>query len=154
MIDKELPFCPYCGRKLKYWDSFSVHRDGEYTCPKCNYNSKINYKKNIKAHAAVNFIISLVYVLLFAFVFKKVNIFEVSFVLVPFFVFYFFVPYQMLLNKTTQVRYNSYDQNQKIERIGETKVLPNINLKYSNVWDGVLKEDNMDSTIVLDIMEG
>lgn len=107
MNSRHLPFCPYCNKKLRYFESWFLHRYGEYTCPKCGYNSKITYTRNIKTFLLLCVILAVFLAFTFA-ILGNVNLVQVILVSVPFLAFYILVPFFMVLKTTQQ---NSYLRN-------------------------------------------
>lgn len=132
MNNRHLPFCPYCNKKLRYFESWFLHRYGEYTCPKCGYNSKITYTRNIKTFLI--FCIALAAFLAFTFaILGKVNLIQVILVSVPFLVFYILVPFFMVLKTTQQNSYlkNIFDEDDDLEIQNEDQ--EEISMEHTNV---------------------
>lgn len=39
--------CPYCGRRITYWERFSFRRKAEYVCPRCGKESRVVINKTV-----------------------------------------------------------------------------------------------------------
>lgn len=156
MNSRHLPFCPYCNKKLRYFESWFLHRYGEYTCPKCGYNSKITYTRNIKTFLI--FCIALAVFLAFVFaILGKVNLIQVILVSVPFLVFYILVPFFMLLKTTQQNSYlkNIFDDTEPEDSdeeehvsLEQTNVLPSLKIK-SGLADKQQNCSDIDQTRII-----
>lgn len=39
--------CPYCGKRITYWERFSYRRKAEYVCPRCGKESRVFINKKV-----------------------------------------------------------------------------------------------------------
>lgn len=39
--------CPYCGKRITYWERFSCRRKAEYVCPRCGKESRVTINKMV-----------------------------------------------------------------------------------------------------------
>lgn len=139
MNNSQLPFCPYCNKKLKYFESWFLHRNGEYICPKCGYNAKITYTGKLKAFLIFSVVMAVFLAILFTII-GNVNLIEVIIVSIPFFIFYILVPFFMVLEKTQQNSYLNkiYDESKSESSDNDTistentSVIPNSKIKTNS----------------------
>lgn len=85
--------CPYCGRRISYWNVFSSKSKGIYECKSCNKKSKVKIDKRLIAFFAILCLVILVFMLMWnMFLGLTNNIFGVIIVAVILFGFYFATP--------------------------------------------------------------
>ena len=166
MNSNHLPYCPYCGKKLKYFESWFLHRNGEYLCPKCGYYSKISYTNNFKKLTVLIIALAAVLAVIFTII-GSVNILEVIIISVILLFLYVLIPFFMVLKKTLQ---NSYlkmynDENDEVsdkvennnffnksKSMEHTNVIKSsqIHQMYKNNITSFGSDNNIDKTRIID----
>lgn len=85
--------CPYCGRRISYWNVFNSKSKGIYECKSCNKKSKVKVDKRLIAFFAIICLVILVFMLMWnMFLGLANNIFGVIIAAVIVFGFYFITP--------------------------------------------------------------
>ena len=85
--------CPYCGRRISYWNVFNSKSKGIYECSSCNKKSKVKIDKRMIALFVILCLLILVFMLMWnMFLGLTNNIFGVIIVAVLVFGFYFATP--------------------------------------------------------------
>lgn len=85
--------CPYCGRRISYWNVFNSKSKGIYECSSCNKKSKVKIDKRMIALFAILCLLILVFMLLWNMILGLTNnIFGVIIVALLVFGFYFATP--------------------------------------------------------------
>ena len=85
--------CPYCGRRISYWNVFNSKSKGIYECSSCNKKSKVKIDKRMIALFVILCLLILVFMLMWnMFLGLTNNIFGVIIVAVLVFGFYFTTP--------------------------------------------------------------
>ena len=167
MNSDHLPYCPYCSKKLKYFESWFLHRKGEYLCPKCGYYSKISYTDNFKKFMIFIIVLAAVLAIIFTII-GSVNIFEVIIISVLLLLMYVLIPFFMVLKKTLQNSYlnklysdeNDEDSDEvedsnffnKSKSLEHTNVIKSsqIHQNYRNNIASLKSDDNIDKTRIID----
>lgn len=101
----ELAVCPYCGRKVSYIDSLFIKNKGEYTCKRCGCITNIGFNRSIYAVTSITCVLSLLFVVLFMFFGDISNLWGLLFVIIPFLIYYCFVPFFLILVPTSDKSY-------------------------------------------------
>ena len=92
-----LPRCPYCGKKLGFWEAWLMRTKGEYTCPKCGRASNIKFQKTTYGMAAIVSILGLGILLVSTLLIQNRSLWGIPFVVLPFLLFVFLSPCWMFL---------------------------------------------------------
>ena len=92
-----LPRCPYCGKKLGFWEAWLLRTKGEYLCPKCGSVSNIKFQKTTYGMAAIVSILGLGILLLSTLLIQNHSLWGIPLVLFPFLLFVFLSPCWMVL---------------------------------------------------------
>ncbi len=108
-MNRYLPRCPYCGKRLSFLEAWGIHRDGEYCCKRCKFKSDIVFTRRRNNFGISAVVLSSVLALIFVLI-GQINFFEIIVVLIPFFAFYILVPFTIFLNKNTEIN-NNLDEN-------------------------------------------
>ena len=87
-----LPRCPYCGKKLGFWEAWLMRTKGEYTCPKCGRASNIKFQKTTYGMAAIVSILGLGILLVSSLLIQNRSLWGIPFVVLPFLLFVFLSP--------------------------------------------------------------
>ena len=111
--------CPYCGRRISYWNVFNSKSKGIYECSSCNKKSKVKIDKRMIALFAILCLVILVFMLMWNMILGLTNnIFGVIIVAVIVFGFYFatplfigFVPIKSVLEDSRKRNGDSVDVN-------------------------------------------
>lgn len=135
--------CPYCGKKLNYFQAFIERKRGEHICRGCGRNSTIYFPTGYKAVVGVVVILAVILVVIFTSDYFKQNLWCMLYVAIPFFVLYLITPFFLKLvpikKKSSRVRYNvDTTNNSSNENSAETKVMNKID------FDGVDDEEEFD----------
>ncbi|MGN1051064.1 MAG: hypothetical protein ACI4QE_02055, partial [Acutalibacteraceae bacterium] len=89
----KLTRCPYCGKKLSYTEAFLEKSKGEYKCAKCDRESNIFIEKKIILYFVLALLVALITMLLIILYIPNKSFFSFLLTLIPFCIFYIFVPY-------------------------------------------------------------
>jgi len=90
--------CPYCGRKLSFFETMNIKENLEFYCEHCKNKSKIKVSKNLKTLIVTLIALTLACFLIFSFVIRMLLI--GSFIISLLFLgFYLLVPKLMVLKK-------------------------------------------------------
>ena len=111
--------CPYCGRRISYWNVFNSKSKGIYECSSCNKKSKVKIDKRMIALFVILCLLILVFMLMWNMILGLTNnIFGVIIVAVLVFGFYFatplfigFVPIKSVLEDSRKRNGESVDVN-------------------------------------------
>lgn len=93
----ELPVCPYCGKKLGFWEAWLLRTQGEYTCTKCARPSNIKFQRLTYGMAAIVSVLGLGILLLCSLLMGQENLWGALLVITPFLFFIFLSPRWMYL---------------------------------------------------------
>ena len=93
----KLTKCPYCGKKLTYFQAFFNRTRGEFFCNKCKKESNILIKKTLLIPFFIALLFSLVILFAFFFMTDKTNLWFMLYVIIPFIVFYLLTPLFVVL---------------------------------------------------------
>ena len=93
----KLTKCPYCGKKLTYFQAFFNRTRGEFFCNKCKKESNILIKKTLLIPFFIALLFSLVILFAFFFMTDKTNLWFMLFVIIPFLGFYLLTPLFVVL---------------------------------------------------------
>ena len=93
----KLTKCPYCGKKLTYFQAFFNRTRGEFFCNKCKKESNILIKKTLLIPFFIALLFSLVILFAFFFMTDKTNLWFMLFVIIPFIGFYLLTPLFVVL---------------------------------------------------------
>lgn len=85
--------CPYCGRKVSFFEAYFLKSKGEYSCHRCGCISNVVISRSIYAPASITCVVSLLILTLFVLFAEPENIWGVVLVFVPFLIFYCIVPF-------------------------------------------------------------
>ena len=85
--------CPYCGKKLTYFQAYFLHNRGEFFCNKCKKESNVLIKKVLLIPFIIALLLSLLILALFLFMTDRTNLWFMFFVAVPFIGFYMLTPF-------------------------------------------------------------
>lgn len=146
----KLAKCPYCGKRVSYFTAFFMHNEGEHLCDKCKKESNVVIKKSIWGPFIAAVVIAILIVLGFLMVTDRTNFWFMLFVAVPFFVFYCFTPFFIVLKPKKKHMDSLYDTHMvEAPRVvpQTSKVLPTF------VDDVILDDDEFKPSIDQDIFE-
>lgn len=93
----KLTKCPYCGKKLTYFQAFFNRTRGEFFCNKCKKESNILIKKTLLIPFFIALLFSLVILFAFFFMTDKTNLWFMLYVIIPFIGFYLLTPLFVVL---------------------------------------------------------
>ncbi len=93
----KLTKCPYCGKKMTYFQAFFNRTRGEFFCNKCKKESNILIKKTLLIPFFIALLFSLVVLFAFFFMTDKTNLWFMLYVIIPFIGFYLLTPLFVVL---------------------------------------------------------
>lgn len=100
----KLAKCPYCGRRLSYPTAFEYKSKGEYMCSRCKKESNVYINKKMwLAFFLALMVAAIIMTLVIMFIAEK-SILSFLLVMIPFFVFYLFVPFFVTLRPLKKYR--------------------------------------------------
>ncbi len=100
----KLAKCPYCGRRLSYPTAFEYKSKGEYRCSRCKKESNVYINKKMWLAFALALMVAVIIMTLVIMFIAEKNIFSFLLVMVPFFIFYLFVPFFITLRPLKKYR--------------------------------------------------
>lgn len=90
--------CPYCGRKIGFFEAMNIKENLEFYCIECENKSKIKVSKNLKTLIVALIALTIACFLIFSFVIRMLLIGSLIISLL-FLGFYLLVPRLMVLKK-------------------------------------------------------
>lgn len=99
MVSDKLPRCPYCGLRANYFNTFFLKNKNVYYCPSCNSISSVKLKPMLYKNIWITEIISIIIVVLYFLFADKKSLLGIFLVIIPFVIFYTFVPFFIDLRK-------------------------------------------------------
>lgn len=97
-MKNQLPFCPYCKKRLTYLQAWGIHKDGEYRCFRCGKTSNIRYTKRLKTFAAVASVLGLLIALPMVIFRESIQFGHVFLIVIPFLLFFLLAPFTIVLS--------------------------------------------------------
>ena len=89
--------CPYCGKRLNYFQAFAERKQGEYKCKRCGRSSTVYFSRTYKFLVGVVVLLAIVMVIIFTTpVFIK-NLWGMLWTAVPFLILYLVTPFFLRL---------------------------------------------------------
>lgn len=107
MPNISLTKCPYCNKKISFVGAYFLKSKGEYCCEKCKCISNVVINRAIYAPASITCVLSLLILVLYSFFGDSGNFIGVILVLLPFLLFYCFVPFFVKLEPCKDKSYES-----------------------------------------------
>lgn len=136
--------CPYCGKRLNYFQAFYKRKRGEHICRGCGRNSTIYFPTSYRAVVGVVVILAIILVVIFTSEYFSQNLWCMLYVAVPFLLLYLITPFFLRLSPIkkngSKVHYNvdTPKSNDASIPSSETKIMDKIN------FDGVDDEEEFD----------
>lgn len=127
----KLAKCPYCGRRLSYLTAQQHKKKGEYLCSRCKKESNVYINKKIWLPFIFTLMIAIIIMVLVMIYIAEKNIFSFILVMIPFLLFYLFVPFFVTLRPLKKYR-EAVNLQQKLKK-------PDI---LSPITDGDLEENS------------
>lgn len=90
--------CPYCGRKIGFFEAMNIKENLEFYCIECENKSKIKVSKSLKTSIVALIALTIACFLIFSFVIRMLLIGSLIISLL-FLGFYLLVPRLMVLKK-------------------------------------------------------
>lgn len=90
--------CPYCGRKIGFFETMNIKENLEFYCSECKNKSKIKVNKRLKTLIVALITITIACFLIFSFIIRMLLIGSLIISLL-FLGFYLFVPRLIVLKK-------------------------------------------------------
>lgn len=107
--------CPYCGKRLSYFEAFSYRRSGEYFCNKCGKESNVYFKRTLLIPYVIALIIGILVALFFILTKEKTVLLFMFLALIPFIVFYILCPYFLKLRPMKKYMDSLYNTNYELQ---------------------------------------
>lgn len=89
--------CPYCGKRLNYFQAFAERKHGEYTCRNCGRNSTVYFSKSYKVVVGVAILLAIVLVIIAINPIFLKNMWGMLWVASPFLILYIITPFFLKL---------------------------------------------------------
>ena len=93
------PRCPYCGKKLGYFNAWAIKTQGEYRCKKCGGFSDVMLAQGIYVLSLIMTAVGAVFFLLAFLKITELNVFSVLMVVLPFALFFLLSVFFVRLRK-------------------------------------------------------
>ena len=77
------PICPYCGKKVNIFRTWSLKLQGEYRCIHCKGISNIVLDPGVSILAAIAIILSIGIFLFYRFIFQEITLHCILFMAIP-----------------------------------------------------------------------
>lgn len=100
---KSLPRCPYCGKQLNFFESFTVKNKGKYHCSACLKKSAVTFERWMYKCSWVCELVSFVILVLLVLFTESKSLLCLLAVALPFLIFYIIVPFSVVLEPCKQV---------------------------------------------------
>ena len=100
----KLAKCPYCGRRLSYPSAFMYKSKGEYKCTRCKKESNVFINKKMWLAFTLTMMVAIVAMILIIMFLADKSIFTFLLVMIPFMIFYLFVPFFVKLSPLKKSR--------------------------------------------------
>ena len=97
MKKKELK-CPYCGRKIGFFEVMNIKENLDFFCSECENKSKIKVSKSLKTLIVALIMLTIACFLIFSFIIRMLLIGSLI-ITILFLGFYLLVPRLMVLKK-------------------------------------------------------
>ena len=89
--------CPYCGKKMNYFQAFAERKQGEHTCRNCGRNSTVYFSKSYKLIVGITILLAVVLVIIAINPFFIENLWGMLWVALPFLILYIITPFFLKL---------------------------------------------------------
>ena len=93
------PKCPYCGKKIGFFNTWTLKTQGEFQCPKCGKFSNVVLDRRIYPAAFITVLVGCILFALYYFEILKLELWSFLPVLAPFFLFFLFSVFFVRLKK-------------------------------------------------------
>lgn len=139
--------CPYCGKRLNYFQAFAKRKQGEHMCKGCGRNSTIYFSTAYKAVVGVTIVLAVILVIIFTSPYFIENLWGMLFVALPFLVLYLITPFFLRLvpikkHKTIKYKINDDETvdkdnnfNADVSDNSKTKIINKIDLDDTEEFD-------------------
>lgn len=89
--------CPYCGKKLNYFQAFAERKRGEHSCSHCGRNSTIFFSKSYKIMIGIAILLAIVLVVISINPYFIGGLWGMLWVALPFLILYLITPFFLKL---------------------------------------------------------
>lgn len=120
-----LPKCPYCGKKLGFWEAWLLRTKGEYTCSGCGQPSNVKFDRITYSMAALASVLGLGILLVYSLLKPRESLWGILLVALPFVLFLFFSPWWMHLERFQPVARRSARETYQ-DLSGHTAAIPSL----------------------------
>lgn len=140
--------CPYCGKRLNYFQAFAKRKQGEHICKGCGRNSTIYFSTAYKAVVGVTIVLAAILVIIFTNPYFIQNLWGMLFVALPFLVLYLITPFFLRLipiKKHKTIKYKTNDNEtantnnddfiKDVSDNSKTKIIDKIDLDDNEEFD-------------------
>lgn len=132
--------CPYCGKKMNYFQAFAERKHGEHTCRNCGRNSTVYFSKSYKLVVCVAILLAIVLVIIAINPFFIESLWGMLWVALPFLILYIITPFFLKLvpikKKKDNIDYGRFENflsgdtqiSNEIEDTSRTRIVPNLEI--------------------------
>ena len=122
------PICPYCGKKIKFLQSWSLKKQGEYQCRNCQKISNVELDPLVSFFGVLAIFLSIIIFLIFKFLIDDVTLGCVILMMIPYLFFSIISLFLIRLKKPAMRKPTKKLQNSTTESFQ----LPNHHNNYNN----------------------
>ena len=118
--------CPYCGKKLNYFQAFIERKKGEHTCRNCGKNSTVYFSKSYKVAIGITVLIAIVLVVISINPYFISDLWGMLWVAIPFLLLYLITPFFLKLvpiKKKNNFDYDKFEDNSSSVSFSSTKIM-------------------------------
>ena len=111
--------CPYCGKRLNYFQAFAERKQGEYKCKRCGRSSTVYFSRTYKFLVGVVVLLAIVMVIIFTTPVFIRNLWGMLWTAVPFFILYLVTPFFLRLvpiKKRKTIDYDKFEESSHSHR--------------------------------------
>lgn len=138
--------CPYCGKKLNYFQAFIERKKGEHTCRNCGKNSTVYFSKSYKLVIGITVVLAVVLVIISISPYFISDLWGMLWVAIPFLLLYLITPFFLKLvpiKKKNNLDYDRFENNSSSNDStkimnkfdgdnSKTKIMPSLDIDNSN----------------------
>lgn len=131
--------CPYCGKRLNYFQAFMERKHGEYKCHRCGRSSTVYFSNVFKLIVIVAVILAIILVIIFTTPKFIQNLWGMLWVAIPFLIIYLITPFFVRLVPIKKKR-----KSINYEQFGEASGAPSTRTKIAKADDSTDSDGFMD----------
>jgi|GEM_PF-1932553 len=146
--------CPYCGKKINYFQAFIERKRGEHTCSHCGRNSTIFFSKSFKIMIGIAILLAIVLVIISVNPYFIGGLWGMLWVALPFLLLYLLTPFffkLVPLKKKSTIDVENIESDSDADN-HSTKSIDKLDGKYFSKESDLLEKMDSDSEF-LDISD-